>query len=122
MSESVVGFSVAATRQNAARFAYAFVVSSARVGGANFPGATIWEEVIVVFGKMSAVRASHDVAAADVAAASVRAGVSSTIAADAAIRKTAIRRMTIRSFITLPLGCRPLYHLNYAHFFDLNPV
>src|SRR4030095_6508202 len=65
MSESVVGLTVAATRQNAGTFLYeAGIGSAGGLAGVNAPAATELATVIVVFGSFRLVRLSH-VAAMD---------------------------------------------------------
>src|SRR6185436_8915134 len=66
MSESLDGVSVAATRQNAGRSANGFAPRP-RAGGVNAPAATVWADVIVVFGSLSDERLSHVAACADAA-------------------------------------------------------
>src|SRR5262245_2312731 len=63
MSESLVGVSVAVTRQNAGSLAYVFVAPRAP-GGVNDPASTIWAESIFAFGSVIPARCSHAVAAA----------------------------------------------------------
>src|SRR6266850_2973583 len=58
ISESLDGFSVAATRQNAGRLAYENPRPRA-AGLTNAPGGTVCASVIVVFGSESAARLSH---------------------------------------------------------------
>src|SRR5713226_9542306 len=69
ISESLIGFNVAATRQNAnsvlnARAAAgAEVAAPAGAGGVKAPAETVCASVIVVFGSVSDARPSHDAAA-----------------------------------------------------------
>ena len=68
MSESLVGFNVAATRQNAGRPARAwFCCAAVEPGGVNVPVETVWANVIVVSGNERRVRLSHVAAATGVA-------------------------------------------------------
>jgi hypothetical protein len=68
MSESLLGLNVAATRQNAGRFANdGFCCAAVEPGGVNVPAATVWANVIVVFGSERPVRLSHAAAADGVA-------------------------------------------------------
>src|ERR1035438_4608863 len=61
MSESGEGFSVAAMRQNAGRFLYAFPPPlPPPCGGMNSPAATVCAKVIVVFFSASVWRLSQD--------------------------------------------------------------
>src|SRR5258708_2896444 len=65
MSESLVGLSVAVTRQNAGRFLNGAVGSPRPpppAGGVKAPAATVAAEVIVVFGNDREARLSHDAA------------------------------------------------------------
>jgi len=72
ISESLVGVSVAATRQNAGRSVNGFGPRPARPlgGGANDPGGTLCAEVIVACGSGRDARLSH-VAATVVRAAPI---------------------------------------------------
>src|SRR5579859_7950711 len=65
MSESPVGFNVAATRQKAGRFLNRDALGGppARpLGGVKPPGATLWASVMVVSGSASESRLSHEAA------------------------------------------------------------
>src|SRR5580658_7105714 len=66
MSESSLGFKVAATRQNAGRSlkptAGAAVPPKVLPGGVNSPAATDWASVTVVFGRDSETRLSQEAA------------------------------------------------------------
>jgi hypothetical protein len=65
MSESELGFSVAATRQNAGSVVVSLPAwADPLAGGAKVPASTARASVIVVSGSFSAARASHDVPAA----------------------------------------------------------
>src|SRR6266571_5360945 len=67
MSESLVGFRVAVTRQKAGRFLNGAPTSPRPpppAGGVNAPAPTVAADVIVVFGKDREARLSHDTAAA----------------------------------------------------------
>src|SRR5690242_20997013 len=66
MSESLEGFSVAATRQNSGSLLYsaAAAAGAGAPGGINSPAATFCAEVIVVFACPSDFRLSHEVAIA----------------------------------------------------------
>ena len=70
MSESLVGFKVAATRQKDGRLAYTAPPRPApprlATGGVNAPAATVWAAVMVVSGRARAVRPSQDAAPAAV--------------------------------------------------------
>src|SRR2546426_8052355 len=72
MSESLDGFSVAATRQNPGRSrkacaaAGAAAAPTAGIGGVNAPGSTPCASVIVVLGSVRDAKLSHDVAAVNV--------------------------------------------------------
>ena len=70
MSESLEGVRVAATRQKAGTFenCEAKVVEPPDEGGIKAPAATVFADVIVVFGNLREARLSHDAADADVAA------------------------------------------------------
>src|SRR5262249_31018591 len=75
MSESALGVSVAATRQNDGRFAYGFVPPPPRrplSGGTNVPGATTSARLIVPAFNATPARLSHVAAAARVAATADR--------------------------------------------------
>jgi hypothetical protein len=61
MSESLVGFRVAATRQNAGALRAGCPPPS---GGVKAPAATDWAVVIVAFGNATDDRFSHEVRAA----------------------------------------------------------
>src|SRR4026209_1476699 len=68
ISESLDGFKVAATRQNAGRFiSDAFCCVAVDPGGVKVPAGTVCANVTVVFGNESPVRLSHVAASADVA-------------------------------------------------------
>src|SRR5712691_6638369 len=66
MSESLDGFSVAATQQNAGRLRNAATgraaVPPAGAGGMNAPASTTFASVIVAVGSVSDARLSHDLA------------------------------------------------------------
>jgi hypothetical protein len=64
ISESLEGFSVAVTRQNAGKSLSGIGVPRAPAGGVNSPAAIVFADVIVVLGSLSPPRLSH-VAAAD---------------------------------------------------------
>ena len=70
MSESLEGVSVAATRQKAGTFenCEAAVVEPPGADGIKAPAATVFADVIVVFGNLREARLSHDAADADTAA------------------------------------------------------
>src|SRR5262245_24222236 len=70
MSESLVGFSVAATRQNSGTSLNAAAPRAPPPGGVNWPAATVCAIVIVVFGSETDSRLSHG--AANNAAARIR--------------------------------------------------
>src|SRR3954468_22453438 len=75
MSESVLGVSVAATRQNDGRFAYGLAPPPPRrppSGGTNVPGATTSARLIVPAFKAAPAKLSHVAADARVAATAVR--------------------------------------------------
>src|SRR4051812_36093305 len=75
MSESVLGVSVAATRQNDGRFAYGLAPPPPRrplSGGTNVPGATTSARLIVPAFKAISAKLSHVAADARVAATAVR--------------------------------------------------
>ena len=63
--ESLVGFTVAATRQNGGRSAYGIAGPRAVAGGVKPPAGTDWASVIVVSGSASDARLSHVAAAID---------------------------------------------------------
>src|SRR5215207_4265495 len=63
MSESLVGVSVAVTRQKAVRFAYAPTPRLPLPGGTNFPASTTDAELIFAFASFSVPSGSHGVAA-----------------------------------------------------------
>jgi hypothetical protein len=70
MSESLEGVRVAVTRQKAGRFenCEAALAPPPAVGGVKAPAATVFADVIVVFGNLREARLSHDTADADAAA------------------------------------------------------
>src|ERR1700736_4399989 len=94
MSESLDGFNVAATRQNAGSALKAFAIAGeaaappAGVGGLNAPASIVCATVIVVFGSFSDARFSHDWGAAVVARAPSMAGAATA----SATMKAAIKR------------------------------
>src|SRR5439155_12670589 len=63
ISESAVGFKVAATRQKAGRSSYRGAAPRPPAGTVNAPAATDCAIVIVVSGNLSEARLSHDPAA-----------------------------------------------------------
>src|SRR5262245_7760901 len=75
MSESLLGVSVTATRQNAGRSLNAFPPPAPRrppSGATNFPGATTSARVTVASFKADAARLSHVAANADLTDAAIR--------------------------------------------------
>src|SRR5712691_10752933 len=61
MSESLVGFRVAATRQNAGNALNVWAaVGPPRPGAAKAPDPTTWASVMVVFGSVNDATPSHD--------------------------------------------------------------
>src|SRR5256885_6310677 len=93
MSESFEGASVAATRQKAGRF-LKLTPGGTGLGGVNSPAATVVARVMVVFGRVTDAKLSHD-AAADTGTASI--GVASRIAMSLA---------DVRNFTTAPAAFR----------------
>src|SRR4029077_2129222 len=62
--ESLLGFTVAVTRQKAGRLANGLPRAPPPVGAVNAPAATVLADVIVVFGNDREARLSHGTAAA----------------------------------------------------------
>src|SRR5712671_4699971 len=98
MSESLVGFTVAATRQNAVRVLKARAAAGAGAapsvaGGLNPPASTVWASVIFAWGSASDARLSHD-----------WGGVALRSRPTSATMMTARRVAITRCFIPLPYG------------------
>src|SRR5882672_3016252 len=104
MSESPVGFRVAVTRQKAGRF-----LNGARGsprppppgGGVNAPAATVAADVIVVFGKDSEARLSHDAAAAVIRLKSI-------------VTNRTPKKVIVRCVVTMVGISSPLLNVNFV--------
>src|SRR5947199_8269509 len=106
MLESLDGFSVAATRQNAGRSAADASPRPPRpTGGANAPAATGWASVMVVSGSASIARLSQEAAA--LTGLGLTAGIvitmAHTMATDNAVPQR--RRLFPRVIVLLLLSC-----------------